>query len=83
MQAAYSNLEYQVAVYRMADAADVAAASATHPPGPATIGHPPLQPQPFIVPLTEAVPIGTRLQLRVSVNPDGGESPVSGTKQQQ
>ena len=77
VEESYSKLEYQVAVYRQADVgnpnqwvnhgpkvANVAISGATN-------GY--TNQQPFIIPLDEAVPIGTRLQLRATINSDSGK----------
>jgi len=58
-------LEYQVAIYRHSDEIQY---PQTRPLIPPTSTIAPAA-SPYLVPLEEAVPIGTRLQLRANINP--------------
>ena len=76
VEESYSKLEYQVAVYRQVDERTQRAHSVPKVNNIALTGTSPLgytNQQPYIIPLDEAVPIGTRLQLRATVNPDSGK----------
>lgn len=60
-----SKLEYQVAVYRFVDENTFQSQQALKSNSKIAGG-------PYLVPLDDAVPIGTRLQLRTSIDPLSG-----------
>ena len=67
-----SKLEYQVAVYRYVDAKVEAQRSSSIPISAETAASRGRNNGPFLVPLDDAVPIGTRLQLRTTIQPQSG-----------
>ena len=77
MEESYSKLEYQVTIYRLADEKIHKEGHQYLPNGSGIIINPLTANNPatnsYIVPLNEPVFIGTRLQLRASINPESGK----------
>jgi len=69
VEQSYSNLEYRVEIYRRVDDKNkIEGKSLSN----GIIVNPPVTSGPYMIPLIEPVPIGTRLQLRAVLNKDSG-----------
>lgn len=69
VEESYAKLEYQVAIYRQPEDRNSRDYQRSFATGTLATRYQ----QQNNIPLNEAVPIGTQLQLRVNINPNGGK----------
>lgn len=65
----YSHLEYRVEIYRRVEDKSYSEGRSL---ANGIIVNPPATSGPYMIPLSEPIPIGTRLQLRAILNKNGG-----------